>query len=116
MSLADNFTATAIRLIDKFGIDGVLVSSGPVVEHFDKVLGEMVALTPVPTERLIRAATRPVDVVDAEGRELTITEALMLVEPRRGDVLRLGDNTYTVGNHQKSEVQGLPVVYRAEVQ
>lgn len=109
-AFADRMVALEKRMLDRFGANGTLESSGKV---YDADLDEMVDGSA--TVSTVRMTVGPSETLDEDGREVFRTVATMQVEPVRGQKLTFAGKTYEVGNVRTLYEGDTPVIYVAEV-
>lgn len=114
MGFSQEMAALAVEMLDEFGGPAQLVSSAPAAPSFDKATGRPTAAA-APASTPVRAVVGPQEVETDDGRKETRTIATLLVEPRRGDKLVMGTQTWVVGNVTRIAPIGTPIVFFAEV-
>lgn len=114
MNLYEEFYPLAVELLDEFGTDAQLVKTAPAITNYDPVTDRVTSTTPPQTIN-VRAVVAPFEWEDDQGRAVTRSTATLLVAPAMGDILKLGDLSYTVGRFRTIAPQGKAILYLAEV-
>lgn len=115
MNLYDEFYPLVVEMLDEFGAIATLSSgAAPSTSVAAKRAGRAPAAQEAQS-RPVRACVGPLAVLGVDGRKETRTVATMLVEPREGDKLAMGEMSWTVGNVTKVAPQGKAIVFMAEV-
>lgn len=109
-AFADRMVALEKRMLDRFGANGTLESSGDI---YDPVTRRVVDGSA--TRRTVRMTVGPSETLDENGREVFRTVATMQVEPVRGQKLTFAGKPYTIGNVRTLYEGDTPVIYIAEV-
>lgn len=99
-----------VRLLAVMGEDATLTSQRTV---YDSNLDAMVPLNGV--SKSVRVKKGSVTKRLANGVETEQTVMTLLVEPARGDTIKLGKDEWTVGNVKVHAFQGIISKYVAEV-
>ena len=115
MNLYDEFYPVAVELLEEFGADAILVgTSSQAPTAAERRAGRMLPRNDA-QERPVRAVVAPIETAGVDGRTEMRSMATMLSEPREGEQLKMGDQTWTVGNVTRVAPQGQAILFMAEV-
>ncbi len=115
MNLYEEFYPLVVEMLDEFGAAATLVSSAPAAPTTVAKRTGRAATSGTAQGRPVRAAVTALEVRGDQGRLERRSVATMLLEPREGDTLRMGDQTWTIGTVTKVAPQGKAIVFMAEV-
>jgi hypothetical protein len=110
MAFPDRMLALEARLLERFGANGTVASSGM---KYDATLDRQVPVEANP--RTVRMTVGPAETLDEDGREVFRTVAKMQVKPVRGDTIVFAGQSYAVGNVRTLYEADVPTLYVAEV-
>lgn len=116
MNLYAEFYPLVVEMLDEFGAPATLTSIAPAAPSLAaKRSGRAAPATETPRARPVKAAVTALEVRGDQGRLEKRSVATMLLEPREGDTLRMGDQTWTIGAVTRVAPQGKAIVFMAEV-
>jgi hypothetical protein len=115
MNLYDEFYPLVVEMLEEFGGNATLSRTAPAAPSLADKRAGRAAPAQAAQDSPVRAAVGPMAVQGVDGRRETRTVATMLVEPREGDKLVMGESSYIVGSVTRVAPQGKAIVYMAEV-
>lgn len=114
-NLYEEFYPLVLEMLDEFGADGTLISTGPTAPILDAKRAGRAPTVATPLSRPVRVTVGPISIQGVNGRKETRTVATTLVQPREGDKLTVGETTWTIAHVTRIDPQGKAIVFVSEV-